>query len=68
MRLTGMRSLRTLWSEYQNLPYSCSCRGFYEKGSKVRKLRTLISMRDSGNFSSGQTVYAGGSNAKTPFF
>ena len=47
LRLTGVRTLRTLGAKYQNLPYISPHREFHEIGPKVRKVRTPITMRVS---------------------
>lgn len=47
LSLTGVRTLRTLGAKYQNLPYISPYREFHEIGSKVRKVRSPITMRVS---------------------
>lgn len=47
VRLTGVRTLRTLGAKYQNLPYSSPIGEFTKTGSEVRKVRSPITMRVS---------------------
>lgn len=47
LRLTGVRTLRTFGAKYQNLPYISLYREFHEIGSKVRKVRSPITVRVS---------------------
>ena len=82
LRLTGVRTLRTFGAKYQNLPYISPYREFHEIGSKVRKVRSPITLRDSEgsknknfhrpflavSFRARQPPFSGAGYAKTGIF